>query len=88
MQDQWDNFIEDDVTSVPRLEPWEGTVLNWDKAQVMDDLCFGRKQPFGSVSLPAASAGFFFFLFFFLRIADIVRGPTRTVCSPTIPTFR
>ena len=58
IQDQMDEVFQDDATALRRLGPWRGTVLDWEQAKVYEDPCIGRKQPFGSIFLPAASVDF------------------------------
>lgn len=46
IQDQMDEFFQDDATALRRLGRWEGTIFDWEQAEVEQDPCFGRKQPF------------------------------------------
>lgn len=58
IQDQMDEVFDVDATALRRLGPWRGTILDWEQAKVYEDPCIGRKQPFGSSFLPAASVDF------------------------------
>ena len=46
IQDQMDEFFQEDATALRRLGRWEGTIFDWGQAQVEQDPCIGRKQPF------------------------------------------
>ena len=42
IQDQYDLIFEEDATQLRRLGRWEGTIFDWEQANVEDDPCFGR----------------------------------------------
>ena len=46
IQDQMDDLLLYDATALRRLGRWEGTVFDWDQAEVEEEPCIGRKQPF------------------------------------------
>lgn len=46
IQDQVDDIFHDDATALRRLGRWEGTIFDWKRAEVEQDPCIGRKQPF------------------------------------------
>lgn len=46
IQDQMDVFFPDDAIALRRLGPWEGTIFDWERAQVVEDPCLGRRHPF------------------------------------------
>ena len=48
IQDQVDDELRDDAIALRRLGAWEGTIFDWERAQVVDDPCFGRIHPFSS----------------------------------------
>ncbi len=54
IQDQMDDIYGDDAWALRRLGRWEGTIFDWEQAEVQYDPCFGRKQPFGSYFFPPA----------------------------------
>lgn len=45
IQDQMDDLFLDHATALRRLGRWEGTMFDWERAEVEHDPCFGRKQP-------------------------------------------
>ena len=42
IQDQFDFVFEEDAIQLRRLGRWEGTIFDWEQANVEDDPCFGR----------------------------------------------
>lgn len=45
IQDQMDEVFPHDAIALRRLGRWEGTVFDWEGAEVEDNPCFGRRQP-------------------------------------------
>ncbi len=46
IQDQMDLFFPHDAIALRRLGSWEGTIFDWERAQVVEDPCFRRRHPF------------------------------------------
>ena len=44
IQDQMDGVCSDEAIALRRLRRWEGTVFDWERAEVEQDPCFGRRQ--------------------------------------------
>ena len=44
IQDQMDGVLSDDAIALRRLRRWEGTIFDWERAEVEQDPCFGRRQ--------------------------------------------
>ena len=58
IQDQLDDIVGDEATALRRLGRWEGTIVDWEQAQVEDEPCVGRRRRHHLLPFLAASADF------------------------------